>query len=167
MAVLKGMSGSVAGQEFPLDQEQVSIGRSADNSIVVIDSAVSSHHCAVMREDNRYVLRDLGSTNGTRLNGRDVKESPLNPRDLVTVGEVEFMFNAEHGEVVETPPPPAVEIEVTPGAAAAPESFDSISPFGARKSEEAKGMWYFVIIVIGVLALIAVGYLFYSLMTNV
>jgi pSer/pThr/pTyr-binding forkhead associated (FHA) protein len=161
------MSGSVAGQDFPLDREQVSIGRNADNVIVISDSAVSGHHCAVLRDGDSYVLRDLDSTNGTRLNGRDVRESPLNLRDLITVGEVEFMFNAEEGEVVETPRPPAAEIEVAPGAAAAPESFDSISPFGARKSEDAKGLWYFIIILIGILALIAVGFLFYSLVTNV
>jgi len=166
MAVITGMSSEVAGQNYALDREEISIGRSDDNTIVLDDAAVSARHCSIVRDGEQYVLRDLGSTNGTRVNSREIKEVVLQPRDLIQVGGVEFMFKTEHSAEVHSKKGASAQVEVAPGPAAAPESFDSISPFGTRSRDGNKGMWYVLIGLIGLLALIAVGYLFVTLFTT-
>lgn len=164
MAVLIGMSGDVEGRHIEVDRDEVSIGRSQDNTIVIEDAAVSGRHCSVLRQEDGYLLRDNGSTNGTRLNSRDVKESRLRPKDIIRVGSVEFMFDAEEAGQIESAALDATEVEIDPGPAAAPQSFDSISPFGARK-EGGKGWWYILIVLVGILALAAVALLFFNLAT--
>ena len=167
MAVLKGMSGNVQGRDFEINRDEISIGRSEDNTIVIDDPAVSGRHCSVIRDGDTYLIRDHGSTNGTRLNARAISESPLKPKDIITVGSVEFMFNAEQTGAPETGPVTQAEVEVTPGPTTAPESFESISPFGARKPEDSRGWWYILIALVGLLALVAVIILFFKLVTAV
>ena len=69
----------------------VRIGRASDNDIVVDDLLVSRHHAELHeRAEGGYELRDLGSANGTFLNGRRVERAALEERDVVTVGHHVF-----------------------------------------------------------------------------
>lgn len=166
MAVLIGMSGDVKGKSFPVDSDALTIGRSADNKISINNATVSSHHCVIQLEGDRYLLRDLGSTNGTRVNAHEVKETALRTKDLVQVGSVEFLFNSENAALDESQEPlTQTEVLVTDGPTARPESFNNISPFGARRREN-QALWSTVLIVLGVLALAVVVYLFYKLVTT-
>jgi hypothetical protein len=165
MASLTGMSGDIKGKAFDLDRDETKIGRGSSNHIVLDHPTVSGHHCSVIREGERYLVRDLGSTNGTRLNGKSIKESPLKPKDVIQAGSVEFLFDAagadyprDLGDFSDT------QVEIAPGPAAAPQTFNTISPFGAKRREGGKGLWYALIALIGVLALAAVIYLFIKLM---
>ncbi|MFH0954369.1 MAG: FHA domain-containing protein [Verrucomicrobiota bacterium] len=165
MAALIGMSGDVKGKTYPIDRDVINIGRSKDNAIVIDNPTVSGHHCSITRDGERHVLRDLESTNGTRLNSRDVTEARLRPKDLVQVGSVEFIFDSEKLDAVETHSYAETHVEVAPGPAAAPESFDSISPFGTRR-KESKGFWFLLIAVVGLLALVVVVLYFIKLVTT-
>jgi predicted component of type VI protein secretion system len=166
MAVLIGMSGDVKGKTFPIDRDAITIGRSKDNTIPIDNPTVSGHHCSIIRDGDRYLLRDLESTNGTRLNSKDVTtESKLRPKDLLQVGSVEFLFDGEQTEALETHSYAEAHVEVAPGPAAAPESFANISPFGARH-KESKGVWLLLIAVIGLLALVVVVLFFVKLVTT-
>lgn len=156
MASLIGMSAEVKGKSFPIDRDEITIGRAKDNVVVIESATVSGHHCAIVRDGTRYVLKDLESTNGTRLNSKDVSESKLRPKDIVQIGSVEFLFDAEQTEAVDTHSYAEAQIEVAPGPTAAPESFSSISPFGAR-STESSGLGLVVITLVGILALVIVG----------
>lgn len=165
MAVLIGMSGDVKGKSFPIEDDALTIGRSGDNRISINNATVSGHHCSITREGDRYVLRDLGSTNGTRVNAHEVKEATLRPKDLVQAGSVEFLFNSEamsfeDAQAVFT----KTEVLVAEGPTIKPESFNNISPFGARRREN-QAMWSTIIIVLGILALAVVAYLFFRLVT--
>ncbi|MCX7820033.1 MAG: FHA domain-containing protein [Kiritimatiellae bacterium] len=156
MAVLIGMSPEVKGKNFELDREKITIGRNATNMIVLDHPTVSGKHCQISRIGNRYTLTDLGSTNGTRVNSQEIKEIDLHPKDLVQVGSIEFLFDAEGAEVSareEARVQP--EVVVTTGPATAPISFTSISPFGPRRKEN-QAMWYVTIGIIGLLALAGV-----------
>jgi len=164
MAVLIGMSGEVKGQTFEIEGPEFTIGRSQDCAISLNNPTVSGHHCTITQEDDRFTLRDNGSTNGTRLNSREAKDAQLKPKDLVQVGSVEFMFDAENIEVVETNAYAEAQVEITPGPATAPDSFSNISPFGTRR-KESKGLWFLIITVVGVLALIGVVVVFIKLAT--
>ena len=70
----------------------VTIGRSQDNDHVVIDPSVSRHHCQiVLTDDGKYMILDMGSVNGTFVNGcRITSEIPVAPSDKVRIGKVEL-----------------------------------------------------------------------------
>ena len=161
MAMLIGMSESYKGQTFELHKDKVSIGRSSNNILSFEHGTVSSRHCAIVRENKQFKLTDLGSTNGTRVNGRDITESVLRPKDLIQIGSLEFMFDAEESEIDAAPANSNTQVEISAGPAAAPVSFSSISPFGARRHTRA--VWYFLIALIGVAALAAVIFFFIKL----
>jgi len=78
-----------AGQDVrrvPLDKEVLTIGRLAECDIVVDDKGVSRRHAQIRTKDGASTLTDLGSTNGTSLNGKPVQSRPLNDGDRITVG---------------------------------------------------------------------------------
>ncbi|HZJ17269.1 MAG TPA: FHA domain-containing protein, partial [Chthoniobacteraceae bacterium] len=54
---------------FDLIEDTITVGRVEDNMIQIDDASVSSHHAELVRDGDDYLLRDLDSTNGTRLNG--------------------------------------------------------------------------------------------------
>jgi pSer/pThr/pTyr-binding forkhead associated (FHA) protein len=74
-------------QEVPVNSKEVSIGRSPDNALVIDNPAVSHYHARVFREEDRIMLEDFGSLNGTFVNGQRVKMVTLNPGDSVAIGK--------------------------------------------------------------------------------
>lgn len=82
------LSGSKKGDNDKLVEECISIGRAPDNIIVFADSdrRVSAHHAEIRRRGDQFILRDLGSTNGTMVNGRRVMTTELQPDDLIEFG---------------------------------------------------------------------------------
>jgi Protein of unknown function (DUF3662)/FHA domain len=70
------------------------IGRSRRCDVVVEDPNVSRQHAEVRRQGDSYVLRDLGSTNGTRVNRREVKQATLQHGDRIEVGTTELRFES-------------------------------------------------------------------------
>ncbi|OFW46374.1 MAG: hypothetical protein A3J29_17905 [Acidobacteria bacterium RIFCSPLOWO2_12_FULL_67_14b] len=72
------------------------LGRAPRADFVVDAALVSRVHCRfVLSEENQLAIEDLGSTNGTYVNGRKVVRSTLNDGDKIKVGRVEFRVNAE------------------------------------------------------------------------
>ena len=68
LARLEIRSSSGASQELLLDRDLTVIGRAPDNALVLNEPAVSRYHARIAREADRYLITDLGSSNGTRLN---------------------------------------------------------------------------------------------------
>jgi len=166
MAVLIGLSEAVKGRIFKLDREESTIGRAADGNVVLDYPSVSGRHGVIFRKDKSYSMRDLRSTNGTRVNGRQISDSGLKAKDIIQFGEVEFMFDAEPGEVIEAVTfNDTARVEVADGPASVPTSFDSISPFGARRREN-RILWNAIIIGFVVLALVAVVWLVLKLLNG-
>lgn len=165
MAVLIGMSDEVRGKTFEITRDKLSIGRNSANMITVEHPTVSGRHCCIVHDGKRYVVTDLGSTNGTRLNSREITEAVLKPKDLLQVGSIEFMFDAKDAEITETVAGGADEpkVEITSGPATAPVTFGSISPFGTRRQDNTK-KWILWFGLIGLLAMAALAYLIFKLM---
>lgn len=160
MAKLIGMSGEFQNREYPLENAEVTIGRKSDNVILLDNPVVSSHHCVLTCEDGVFTIRDLGSTNGTRVNSRDVRDDgvELHAKDLIQIGGLEFLFEApELGAA--SADYAAADAEVTDEKLVAPENFTNISPFGARPKERL-GTWWIVLIVAGGTALAALVWFF-------
>ena len=151
MAKLSGMSGEFKGREFPIEQGEITIGRKADNTILLDHPTISSHHCRIVRSGDSCVLEDLDSTNGTRVNSRDVREAILHHKDLIQLGSIAFLFDAHELAAARARYTDA-NAEMATGAMSAPQDFASISPFGAPPKER-RGFWYVVLAIVGVIAL--------------
>lgn len=81
------------GQRHVLDTERVTIGRQSGCTIVIRDTNVSREHAQLRRRPNGWTLRDLGSTNGTKLNGVRVEgEQMLANGDVIMLGAIKVMF---------------------------------------------------------------------------
>ena len=79
------------GDVFPLAPGQrYTLGRATTNSIVLKDDKCSREHAEVSHAGGRWHLRDLGSTNGTRVNGQRVRRAALLPNDQLTIASFKF-----------------------------------------------------------------------------
>src|SRR5580765_2159336 len=86
---------SVDGQvlkEFNLSKERTLIGRKAHNDIQIDDLAVSGEHAAIITILNDSFIEDLGSTNGTMVNGKPVKKHFLQNNDVVEIGKHKLKY---------------------------------------------------------------------------
>jgi hypothetical protein len=87
---------------FTLDKPAMTIGRAPDNDIVVTApvinvATISQHHARLRRDQDGYVLRDLGSKNGLAVNGRQTIENLLQDGDRLRFGEAEAIFHQPAG----------------------------------------------------------------------
>ncbi|MGZ4359157.1 MAG: FhaA domain-containing protein [Gaiellaceae bacterium] len=88
----------VAGdRRYPLDKPLLVIGRSSECDIQLADPNVSRRHAEIRQEGDSYLLLDLGSTNGSELNGQRVKRGHLEPGDRILIGQTELVFTQEQG----------------------------------------------------------------------
>ncbi|MEE8234409.1 MAG: FHA domain-containing protein [Gammaproteobacteria bacterium] len=89
------MNGAVQG-EFELDQERLTIGRKPENDIQIDNLAVSGKHSMIITILDDSFLEDLGSTNGTYVNGKLVKKHALKDGDVIAIGKHELKYINEN-----------------------------------------------------------------------
>lgn len=90
-AILHVLEGPDAGRLFTLSLDQITIGRNAENTIVLNDHAVSGVHTKIVRdEQGHFTLHDISSTNGTFLNGREQRAADLRDGDRIRIGSTTF-----------------------------------------------------------------------------
>jgi Nif-specific regulatory protein len=90
-ARLVAISGPLEGATFPIEGE-LSIGRDRQNTLAIEDRVLSRRHCAIQEAEGKCSLRDLGSSNGTYVNGLPVTSRMLNDGDQITAGQSLFLF---------------------------------------------------------------------------
>ncbi|NLE45796.1 MAG: FHA domain-containing protein [Chloroflexi bacterium] len=81
MPMLVIYEGSMAGQRWLINQERLVIGRGSDCDITIPERQISRRHVQIERDDHGYLLHDLGSKNGTYVNGQEVRGTPYRLRD--------------------------------------------------------------------------------------
>jgi hypothetical protein len=129
--LILSMEGQVL-KEIPLSKERITIGRKPHNDIQIDNLAVSGEHAVIVSVMEDAFLEDLGSTNGTVVNGKTVKKHFLQDNDVVELGKYKLKYMQEKGK-------PAV-------AAAAPSAKDFEKTMVLRPSamkaavEQAKAM---------------------------
>src|SRR3972149_1239480 len=85
------LAGAKEGTQIPLKKDKFVIGRASECTLRAGSSAISRRHCAIVRKDGVWVVRDLGSRNGTFLNDSAVETpTPLQVGDKLRVGPVHF-----------------------------------------------------------------------------
>lgn len=165
-------TGPNPGMVFDLTKDVILIGRDVTNDIVIGDAEVSRQHARLTRTPGGHVLEDLGSTNGSFVNGeRLMAPRVLNPGDLVGFGEnVTLTFDAVAPEAAATvaspaatpvapgagPPPPAAP---TPAAAPAPPA--APRPAAPVAPKKRRSPWLLAGIGCLVLVVACGGFLFF------
>jgi Inner membrane component of T3SS, cytoplasmic domain len=87
--------GKDAGREFDFDQASIVIGRTAECDVILYEAGVSRKHAKIFSDHGAFFIEDLGSSNGTRVNGSTIQEArPLRQGDLISMGPVVFNFKA-------------------------------------------------------------------------
>ena len=82
------------GVSTALTKPSVTIGRLPECDVVVDDAGASRQHARIRRTEGGFVLTDLGSTNGTMVNGEPIQEHVLEHGDRITIGETELEFRS-------------------------------------------------------------------------
>ena len=95
--------GKEAGREFVFDQMSVVIGRISECDVILYDPGVSRKHARIFAEGEIYFVEDMGSSNGTKVNGTIIKKKQLTDGDALSLGPVVFNFSATY---LEEPEPP-------------------------------------------------------------
>jgi pSer/pThr/pTyr-binding forkhead associated (FHA) protein len=90
--VLRFVAGEKQGTDLPLKGPRTTFGRRPSNTVSFNDAAVSGVHCEITREANGFVLRDLGSTNGTLVDGEPVVETFLRHNSRIKIGAQRALF---------------------------------------------------------------------------
>jgi pSer/pThr/pTyr-binding forkhead associated (FHA) protein len=98
------LSEGFAGRTYELKVDKTTVGRVSDNAFEIPESSVSSHHAEILLRGNDVVIKDLGSTNGTFINGEKITEAVLKPGQTLKFGTVELRLDSGDGA-----PAPAVK----------------------------------------------------------
>lgn len=91
-ALLLANSGPNAGSVFLLEPGEVTVGRSPESAVFLDDVTVSRRHATFSREGDHWLVRDVGSLNGTYVNGTRVDTAPLGSGDHVQIGRFKLTF---------------------------------------------------------------------------
>jgi pSer/pThr/pTyr-binding forkhead associated (FHA) protein len=89
------LRGDGSRRSFPLPGGTSMIGRREDCHLRIPLGEVSRRHCQIETREEALLLRDLGSSNGTYVNGRRVQESPLLAGDVLRIGTLEFLVQVD------------------------------------------------------------------------
>ncbi len=127
MSALSFKSGPLAGQRIALDAlaNPTTIGRGVSSSLVIPDGVISSRHAALHGEGGEWRIEDLGSSNGTLVNGKLVQSAVLHDGDEVTLGESIFVLETA-GEA-DAQPQELTSGVVPPGVASAAVAEPTVS----------------------------------------
>ena len=171
----------MTGRTFEVNVERTTVGRVEDNTFQIADASVSSHHAEIILRGPELLIKDIGSTNGTFINGEKISEATLLPGQTLRFGQVELKI--DDGQPVSAPAPAPVGASAPAPAApkkqdgtmviprgvslndleqsgVRPAGFDTNTAFSKKSNKVNK---YFIIggVVVGV---VIVGLIIYALM---
>ncbi len=149
------------GQTFELDKDTLSIGRKDEMDITLKDGSVSGHHADIFRTEQdgevKYLLRDNGSTNGTKVNNQPVTEHVLCNSDLITFGNVEVLFdgeqNAADGTSEFTHLTHTIDISSLEKNTTAPQVLTNFNPLSAKEAQKEAMFKRSLLITLGLIAI--------------
>ncbi|MEZ5300179.1 MAG: FHA domain-containing protein [Verrucomicrobiales bacterium] len=96
MPVIEFTKGPLQPKRFELDENGVTFGRAYETDIqIASDTRVSSQHAMIKFEKGQWWLYDLGSSNGTAVNGQRVEAAVLQPGDVVALGDSRFTYQSD------------------------------------------------------------------------
>jgi hypothetical protein len=100
----------IDGRQHPLVKARTVIGRGSDADITIADAGTSRKHVEILWDGERGMVRDLGSTNGSSIDGRTFSEAPLAPDSTIRIGRTDIVFRVVPQAAPPRPPLPAQDI---------------------------------------------------------
>ena len=160
MATLVILDGPEKGKRFEIINPITRVGRNEINDIVIANPSISSYHCEIEKTETGIRIRDLDSTNGTKLNGEPIRSAAMFRNDVVTMGDVPMTLEGDDVPQGTAAAVSAAEITRTT-IVIAPRTgarIDTPKEFGKRR--DFKLMWFILFGVLAV-AIIALGLTFF------
>lgn len=164
MPYLVVMDGPQKGRRFAITDDSTRIGRVVGNHIALDNLSVSSGHAVIIREPGGFRLRDLDSTNGTRVNKHRVTDTFLFRDDEILFGDLPVIFTGDDAPAREQPLQPAAAEAADPMAATRPSVVVASASSGKhppgsvprdfRKHRDTRLIWA------GVIVLLLIGIVF-------
>jgi predicted component of type VI protein secretion system len=169
-------TGPNPGKIYPLEAPEIIIGRDASNGVAINDAEVSRKHAKLNLHGSAYVIQDLGSTNGTFINGQRITGSQvLNPGDTVSFGEnIVLMYEAAfdpNATVISSAQAPKTVAPVrkpdpTPTPVPAPAPAQAYSgqvpaspvPVAAAPAKKKFPVWLIIVILLLLVICVCVGF---------
>ncbi len=157
MAFLTVLEGTLKGHKVVLEHPLTRVGRREENDWVLQDASVSGTHCEIEKSDTGFLLRDLGSTNGTKVNNEPVKQKQLFRNDIIHIGEIALMLEGE-----DVPQTSQVDLAAIPRTTIIiPQKRPTETPKIFVRKTNSNRIWIAVITVL-VLVIIAMLVLFFQ-----
>jgi len=168
MAKLVLLSQGLVGRTHDLKVDKTTVGRVDDNTFLIAEPSVSSHHCEILLKGTDVVVRDLNSTNGTFINGEKIAEAALKPGQILRLGQIEMRLETEASGA---PPPVAGKktpentvimqrgVSLTALEAGAQKGFDTAGKGFSKKDNKGNKIFF---IVAGVVVVVIVGLLIFA-----
>ncbi|NOX98708.1 MAG: FHA domain-containing protein [Verrucomicrobia bacterium] len=152
------------------DQEFVTLGRAPDNDLVVAHESISGHHAKIQREGDSYIVVDLDSTNGIKVEDVPTTKGPLSNGTKITFGRVDAVYECEETAAAEDEKEDDAEASVGGGdgepfvsnmevelaeTSTKPEGFDNLSPLEKAVDKNQLGKAAMAIGLIAILSALA------------
>lgn len=156
------LSEQFRGKSFDLTGEKYSVGRIDQREICIKDPTVSTYHCEFIKKEGAYVLKDCGSTNGTRINNIPVSgEQGLQSSDILQIGGVEILYDCEDKTVTTAlKTQTGINLQGAQVGISTIKEMSNFSPFASDKKKNARN--HKIMIVCGIiLVLIIIALLAY------
>jgi len=134
VATLVVRQGAQAGMSFSITGNQVLLGREEGLDIILQDPESSRRHSRISWQGGQYVIEDLGSTNGTFVNGVQITTPQmLNPGDSIGIGQTALVFQMQGGQIpFQSPPPRQAQAYAAPSS---PPKAGSSEPAESKVSQ--------------------------------
>ena len=148
-------------KSFELTLDKYTVGRVELREICIKDPTVSTHHCEFIKKGGTYILKDCGSTNGTRINNIPITgEQELQSSDILQVGGVEILYDCEDKTVTTAlKTQTGINLQGAQVGISTIKEMSNFSPFASDKKKNAKSqrimVIFVVILVLVILALLA------------
>ncbi|MCE0522377.1 MAG: FHA domain-containing protein [Methylacidiphilales bacterium] len=159
MPRLIAQSQEFAGKSFDLNSPEITVGRVEDNKIQIEHASVSGHHAVFKLDALDYVIKDLDSTNGTRVNGERITEQKLRRNDILRFGNIELLYDSEHAPPGQPMPSPSERVNLAEcNSRGRSADFVNASPIVKQPRGAPNKMWKLILSVLALLAVAGVGY---------
>ena len=159
MPRLVAQSPEFEGKTFDLSGAEITVGRVADNRIQIEHASVSGHHAVFKLDQLDYIIKDLDSTNGTRINGEKISEQKLRRNDVLRLGNIELLYDSEHAPPGQPMPSLSERVNLNECASQGrPENFVNASPIAKKTKGQSNKMWTAALSLLTILALAGIGY---------
>jgi hypothetical protein len=162
MPRLVAQSPEFAGKTFDLSGPEISVGRVEDNKIQIEHASVSGHHAVFKIDGLDYTIKDLDSTNGTRINGEKITLQKLRRNDILRFGNIELLYDSENAPPGQPMPNPSERVNLAECSThGRPPHFSNASPIVKRRRGAPDKRWTLILTVLGILAVAGMGYFIY------